>query len=85
MIKELKALCDECRSNSCIEHATGIIEELKGPENLSKKISAISLTPTDKKVLCSFIFSICNPSAFFFPFAYGLGFVWGPAGSFSNF
>ncbi|KAL4593982.1 hypothetical protein ACB092_M003300 [Castanea dentata] len=29
IIKELKMLCDECRSNSCIEHATGIMEELE--------------------------------------------------------
>ncbi|OMO52364.1 putative Signal recognition particle 68 kDa protein [Corchorus olitorius] len=50
MIKELKTLCDECRSYSCIEHATGIIEEQKAPENLSKKISTISLSGTDKKV-----------------------------------
>ncbi|KAK4795309.1 hypothetical protein SAY86_013303 [Trapa natans] len=49
LVQELKTLCDECRSNSCIEHATGIIEELKVPENLSKKISAVSLHPTDKK------------------------------------
>ncbi|GMI95392.1 hypothetical protein like AT5G61970 [Hibiscus trionum] len=39
MIKELKTLYDECRCYSCIEHATGIIEEVKAPENLSKKIS----------------------------------------------
>ncbi|XP_050121221.1 uncharacterized protein LOC126598887 isoform X1 [Malus sylvestris] len=50
MIKELKTLCDECRSNSCIEHATGIMEELQAPENLSKKISNINLTGVDKKV-----------------------------------
>ncbi|XP_062110204.1 uncharacterized protein LOC133822024 isoform X2 [Humulus lupulus] len=50
MIKELKTLCEECRSNICIEHATGIMEELKAPENLSKKISNISLTAADKKL-----------------------------------
>ncbi|XP_048333745.2 uncharacterized protein LOC107423364 [Ziziphus jujuba] len=50
MIKELKKLCEECRSNSCIEHAAGIMEELKAPENLSKKISNISLTGTNKKL-----------------------------------
>lgn len=44
-------LYQECRSNSCIEHATGIMEENKAPENLSKKISSISLTGNDKKVL----------------------------------
>lgn len=50
MIKELKMLYQECRSNSCIEHATGIMEENKAPENLSKKISSISLTGNDKKL-----------------------------------
>ncbi|KAH7855630.1 hypothetical protein Vadar_026941 [Vaccinium darrowii] len=49
MIKELKMLYDDSRSNSCIEHATGIIEEEKAPEILSKKISTISLTGADKK------------------------------------
>ncbi|CAN0915913.1 Signal recognition particle subunit SRP68 [Linum grandiflorum] len=42
-VKELKALHSECRSSSCIEHALGIMEEEKAPENLSKKISALSL------------------------------------------
>lgn len=50
MIKELKTLYNESRSNSCIEHAKGIMEEEKAPENLSKKISNISLNGTDKKV-----------------------------------
>lgn len=50
MVKELKVLCEECRSNICIEHATGIMEELKAPENLSQKISNISLTGAGKKV-----------------------------------
>lgn len=50
LVKELKALSEECRSNICIEHATGIMEELKAPENLSKKISDISLSRSDKKV-----------------------------------
>ncbi|KAI3463536.1 hypothetical protein Pfo_020199 [Paulownia fortunei] len=49
-IKELKMLYNDCRSNSCIEHATGIMEEEKAPENLSKKISGISLTGNDKKL-----------------------------------
>uniref|UniRef100_A0A5B6YLC3 Signal recognition particle subunit SRP68 n=1 Tax=Davidia involucrata TaxID=16924 RepID=A0A5B6YLC3_DAVIN len=49
MMKELKTLYDDCRSNSCIEHATGIMEEEKAPENLSNKISTISLTGADKK------------------------------------
>ncbi|KAL5549146.1 hypothetical protein UlMin_004377 [Ulmus minor] len=50
MIKELKTLSEECRSNLCIEHATGIMEEHKAPENLSKKISDISLTRAPKKL-----------------------------------
>ncbi|KAK9995275.1 hypothetical protein SO802_019961 [Lithocarpus litseifolius] len=50
IIKELKMLCDECRSNSCIEHATGIMEEVKAPENLSKRVSNLSLTGADKKL-----------------------------------
>ncbi|KAF8023665.1 hypothetical protein BT93_F0995 [Corymbia citriodora subsp. variegata] len=48
--RELKNLHDESRSNSCIEHAKGIMEEFKGPENLSKKISTISLSGTDRKL-----------------------------------
>lgn len=50
IIKELKMLCDECRSNSCIEHATGIMEEVKAPENLSKRVSNLSLTGANKKL-----------------------------------
>lgn len=50
MLKELKMLYNESRSNSCIEHAIGIMEEEKAPENLSKKISTISLTGKDKKL-----------------------------------
>lgn len=49
-------LYDDSRSNSCIEHATGIMEEEKAPEILSKKISTISLTGADKKVPYSFAF-----------------------------
>ena len=67
IIKELKMLCDECRSNSCIEHATGIMEEVKAPENLSKRISNMSLTGADKKVLLSllfFFFSEEKPNTF---------------------
>ncbi|KAL7211956.1 hypothetical protein ACSBR2_014754 [Camellia fascicularis] len=52
MIKELKMLYDDSRSNSCIEHATGIIEEKKAQENLSKKISTISLTGADIGAYC---------------------------------
>ncbi|CAF2144940.1 unnamed protein product [Brassica napus] len=48
-IQELKTLSRECRASSCIEHATGIMEEEKAPENLSKKISAISLNETATK------------------------------------
>ncbi|XP_015066865.1 signal recognition particle subunit SRP68-like isoform X1 [Solanum pennellii] len=50
MIKELRTLYNESRSNSCAEHARGIMEEEKAPENLSKKISNISLNGTDKKM-----------------------------------
>ncbi|KGN66541.1 signal recognition particle subunit SRP68 isoform X1 [Cucumis sativus] len=49
LIEELKTLIEECRVNSCVEHATGIIEEAKAPENLSKKISNMSLTGAEKK------------------------------------
>ncbi|WVZ21845.1 hypothetical protein V8G54_000389 [Vigna mungo] len=48
MIKELEDLCNECRSNTCIEHALGIIEETKTQENLSEKVSNISLTGTER-------------------------------------
>ncbi|KAF9671777.1 hypothetical protein SADUNF_Sadunf12G0083900 [Salix dunnii] len=50
MTKELKTLYNECRANSCIEHATGIMEDEKAPENLSNKISTMSLSGVDKKV-----------------------------------
>ncbi|GKV50328.1 hypothetical protein SLEP1_g57038 [Rubroshorea leprosula] len=50
MIKELKRLYNECRSKICIEHATGILEEGKAPENLSKKMSTISLNGADTKM-----------------------------------
>ncbi|KAG8388156.1 hypothetical protein BUALT_Bualt02G0096600 [Buddleja alternifolia] len=49
-VYELKILYNDCRSNSCIEHATGIMEEEKAPENLSKIISSISLTGKDRKL-----------------------------------
>ncbi|CAK9177484.1 unnamed protein product [Ilex paraguariensis] len=48
MIKELKVIYNDSRSNSCIEHATGIMEVEKAPENLSKKISTLSITVNDK-------------------------------------
>ena len=60
MTKELKTLYNECRANSCIEHATGIMEHEKVSENLSKKVSTISLSGVDKKV---------TVWALFFPFA----------------
>ncbi|CAI0548037.1 unnamed protein product, partial [Linum tenue] len=46
MMKELKGLYSECRSSSCIEHALGIMEEEKVPENLSTRVSALSLSGT---------------------------------------
>lgn len=49
MMEELKTLHHQCRSNICIEHATGILEEQKIPEKLSKKISNMSLTGAEKK------------------------------------
>ncbi|TMW99274.1 hypothetical protein EJD97_002804 [Solanum chilense] len=50
IINGLRTLYNESRSNSCVEHAKGIMEEEKAPENLSKKISNISLNGTDKKM-----------------------------------
>ncbi|GLT83884.1 hypothetical protein SLE2022_021500 [Rubroshorea leprosula] len=50
MIKELKTLYNECRSKICIGHETGIQDEEKAPENLSKKMSTISLNGADKKM-----------------------------------
>ncbi|XP_019464217.1 PREDICTED: signal recognition particle subunit SRP68 [Lupinus angustifolius] len=43
MVKELEDLFNECRSNSCIEHAMGIMEEKRTQENLSERVSNISL------------------------------------------
>nr|AFK38085.1 unknown [Lotus japonicus] len=48
MVKELEVLCNECRSNSCIEHALGIMEEKKAQENLSEGIFNISLTGAER-------------------------------------
>ncbi|CAE6253981.1 unnamed protein product [Arabidopsis arenosa] len=48
--EELKTLIKECRANSCIEHATGIMEEERVPENLSNRISTISLNDTAAQV-----------------------------------
>lgn len=50
MIQELKVLSNNCRSNSCIEHAAAIMEEEKAPEKLSKGVSALSLKGVAKKV-----------------------------------
>ncbi|KAK6927840.1 Signal recognition particle subunit SRP68 [Dillenia turbinata] len=49
LTKELKILHEDCRSNICIEHARGIIEEQKAPETLSQKISTISLSEAEKQ------------------------------------
>lgn len=49
LIEDLKVLSDNCRSNSCIEHAAGIMEEERIPEKLSKGVSTISLTGHEKK------------------------------------
>ncbi|KAI3759558.1 hypothetical protein L6452_07454 [Arctium lappa] len=49
MIKELETLHKDCRSHSCIEHAMGIMEHEKAPEDLSKKISNVSISGSDKK------------------------------------
>ncbi|XP_057518953.1 uncharacterized protein LOC130799752 [Amaranthus tricolor] len=49
IMAELKTLHCQCRSNICIEHAAGILEEQKGPEKLSKRISTLSLTAAEKK------------------------------------
>ncbi|KAB8108112.1 hypothetical protein EE612_043472, partial [Oryza sativa] len=43
LVQDLKALSDSCRSNSFIEHATGIMEEENVPERLSKGVSTLSL------------------------------------------
>ncbi|XP_058107557.1 uncharacterized protein LOC131251074 isoform X2 [Magnolia sinica] len=50
MVRELKALSNNCRSNSCIEHAAAIMEEEKAPEKLSKGVSALSLKGAEKKL-----------------------------------
>ncbi|KAK3118743.1 hypothetical protein QOZ80_9BG0706230 [Eleusine coracana subsp. coracana] len=43
LIQDLKSLSDNCRSSSCIEHATGIMEEESVPLKLSKGVSTMSL------------------------------------------
>ncbi|XP_077227713.1 uncharacterized protein LOC143860782 isoform X3 [Tasmannia lanceolata] len=49
LMQELKSLLDNCRSNSYIEHAAGIMEEEKAPEKLSKGVSSLSLEGAEKK------------------------------------
>ncbi|KAL8095828.1 uncharacterized protein LOC141692615 [Apium graveolens] len=50
LLKDLKVLYSESRSNSCIEHALGIMELEKAPEKLSEKISAMSLSAKEMKL-----------------------------------
>jgi hypothetical protein len=57
LIQDLKSLSDNCRSNSCIEHATGIMEEEIVPLKLSKGVSTMSLAD-DKTKVC-FHYKIC--------------------------
>jgi len=57
LIQDLKSLSDNCRSNSCIEHATGIMEEEIVPLKLSKGVSTMSLAD-DKTKVC-FHYEIC--------------------------
>ncbi|KAE8795854.1 signal recognition particle subunit SRP68 [Hordeum vulgare] len=49
LIQELEALSSNCRSSSCIEHATGIMEDESAPERLSKGVSTISLGDDKRK------------------------------------
>lgn len=49
LIQDLEALSFNCRSNSCIEHATGIMEDESAPERLSKGVSTISLGDDKRK------------------------------------
>ena len=57
MMKELEDLCKESRSNSCIEHALGIREEKRDQENISERISNISLTGAER-VLLAFCYTL---------------------------
>lgn len=50
LVKELKTLCNDCRSNICIEHALGIMEDQKAPDDLSRHISTISISGNEKKL-----------------------------------
>ncbi|KAI3908108.1 hypothetical protein MKW92_007292 [Papaver armeniacum] len=49
MIQDLEVLYNNSRSNICIEHAAGIMEEEKAPEKLTKGVSNISLTEGGNK------------------------------------
>ncbi|WVZ60135.1 hypothetical protein U9M48_010193 [Paspalum notatum var. saurae] len=49
IIQDLKSLSDNCRSNSCIEHATGIMEAENVPSKLSKGVSTMSLADDKTK------------------------------------
>lgn len=60
VLKDLKVLYNESRSNSCIEHALGIMELEKAPEKLSEKISTMSLTAKEMKVRYCLISLILN-------------------------
>ncbi|ERM98253.1 signal recognition particle subunit SRP68 [Amborella trichopoda] len=48
-MKELEFLIASCRSNSCIEHALGVMEEEKAKDKISKGVSSISLSGNDNK------------------------------------
>ncbi|KAI3894583.1 hypothetical protein MKX03_020692 [Papaver bracteatum] len=49
MIQDLEVLYNNSRSNICIEHAAGIMEEEKAPEKITKGVSSISLTESGNK------------------------------------
>ncbi|TVU25631.1 hypothetical protein EJB05_28134 [Eragrostis curvula] len=49
LIQDMKSLSDNCRSSSCIEHATGIMEEESVPLKLSKGVSTMSLADNKSK------------------------------------
>ncbi|KAI3954259.1 hypothetical protein MKW98_018083 [Papaver atlanticum] len=49
IIQDLEVLYNNSRSNICIEHAAGIMEEEKAPEKLTKGVSSISLAEGGNK------------------------------------
>ncbi|KAI3932379.1 hypothetical protein MKW92_010314 [Papaver armeniacum] len=49
MIQDLEVLYNNNRSNICIEHAAGIMEEEKAPEKITKGVSSISLAEGGNK------------------------------------